>query len=192
MRRLKIVVTALMTLAMLAVAAQAGEFSSPNGYRLMYPDGWQVASQDKMDQIEEEARKLLKDIDFQRVDVVVFNPQSGTFSENVNVVVSPSAMRIDESSPQLFAEIIEKQMDKLGFEITMLDQGLFDIGPSRAAYVKFEGIYGDRDPVRQWQFFLPDPQSENTLIITCTAQVDDFAKHEFTFRGIVGSIRFEE
>ena len=92
----------LVCAAILAAGARGGEFVSPRGYSLNYPDGWQVASAQQRQAATSVAKEHVHDdgkksvsAAAQSMDCMIHKPSPGGFAPNINVVVVAGHMQVD-------------------------------------------------------------------------------------------------
>lgn len=192
MHRVPFAATTLVVVFASAVA-QAAEFTSDKGFSLEYPDGWKIATKDERDAIQGVARaalKNLKDVDFDKIAVLIFHPEMDEFVENVNVVVVNESLRINDKAKEEYAENLRKQFSQIGVPIQGLQTSITEVGGRKALSGRYKAKYPTlAGLVRQWQLFVP--AGRRTYIVTCSALDGDYARVEPAFTRVVNSLEIE-
>jgi hypothetical protein len=187
---LGIVVTMLMTT--LAMATEP-VFTSPRGFSITPPDGWTVASKETISQMAGVAREQLSklgNINFDRVAVVLFNPADAVASENINVVVSPGRMPIEDSdAEQKMADALRGAYGKMGVTITRLSVTRKTFGSHKALVADVDWNTAGMQ-IRQWQVALAS--TGQSFIVTCTAPPPSFDSATPTFSKAIESMKYAE
>jgi hypothetical protein len=187
---LGIVVVVMMLITTPAMATEP-VFTSPRGFSITPPDGWSVASKETISQMGSVVRQQfskLGDINFDRVAVVLFSPADTSVSENINVVVSPGRMPIEDSdAEQKMTDALRGAYGKMGVTITR-------VSVTRKTFGSHPALVADVDwntagvQIRQWQVALP--AAGQTLIVTCTAAPSSFDSVTPTFSKVIESMTY--
>ena len=155
-------------------AVSSSTFTSPQGFSITAPNGWAIAGKDVTDQIaatvhDEVGSAAAASGSFA---VVIFNSADPTHAQNINVVVSESAVPIDEAGIEgKIEKVLRDQYSKIGITIS-------NVSVTKKTFGSHEGLVANVDsnmtgtPIRQWQVFFPS--ANQTLIVTCTAPPSSF------------------
>ena len=151
----------------------AEKFKSTQGFSLDPPVGWTVASKEQRQQIADAAKEYLdklKQFDLDKVAVVMFDP--GNPQNNINVVVSPGRVPIDDANaPEQFGSSLRNGYRQMGFVIEGLNVDRRTFEKHRALFAEYENDYapagGGPSKVHQWQAIFPG--SGKSYAVTCTA-----------------------
>ncbi|MCU0917830.1 MAG: hypothetical protein MUC88_25195 [Planctomycetes bacterium] len=184
----------LSVIVLLAVAANQSprhHFSSPQGFSFDYPAGWIVATEETRAAVMEEARPILEklgNVDFRTVAAMVFDPCDDGFIENVNVIITPGRLPINEESRRKLSQVTAQQLRNSGIgaadertEIVTFDERRA-ISTHRTVTGLVPGV-----TVRQWQIVLPG--RNRTYTVTASATEATFPRYETHFRTILAGFR---
>jgi hypothetical protein len=181
--------TFLLLLYVKSVAG--GEFRSPAGYSFAYPEGWYVLAdpRDRLDKMPLpptiQAWFEKNHVDFSKVSAIAVRDGQGDFLENLNVVVSPGQMPVNDSTLKVLLEGIPKQVVSMGGKVEDLHGGVQKVGANEALAVEYRCTFpGTEFPMRQRQFYIPGGK---TYIVTCTGGADTFTEYAPIFENILTS-----
>jgi hypothetical protein len=145
--------------------AQAEEFKSPKGFSLTVPEGWQAASAEQLKKIAEGTKKatgIAPDY-----AAMIIGPRSDDFSANINVIVIPAKIVLDEKSEKEVATAMQRQFAN-GGKGPEVKPGHITIDGKKAFTMALERTEPTSGKViRQWIVMLPGKQQAYT--INCTA-----------------------
>jgi hypothetical protein len=174
-------------------AAASQTFTSPQGFTLTPAPGWIVASKDVTNELAgkvQDALKNVKDIDLNKFAAVVYNTADPSGAQNMNVVVSPDPIPIDESGVEdKLSTMLRDQFKGVGITIDKLSVNHKTIGTHAALLADMESTMNGT-PIRQWQAYFPS--ADHTLIVTCTAPQSLFTSVEPAFNQTLESMTFPE
>jgi hypothetical protein len=183
MKSLPVLIISLILLV-LPVEAQPNRFSGTQGFSFEYPNGWVVLTKEQQRALVNEYKTVLGklgEIDFDRITVAVFNPQNSEFPENVNVVVAPGSIPVNEDSRQKHAQTMSEGMQTAGVTVTNIVSDITKFGEKQALSLQWTmkhpalGI-----SIRQWQVAIPG--RNQTYIITASASAANFQTYEAGFK----------
>ena len=166
------------------------EFTSTQGFSITPPVGWTVASKDTMEQVGSSVQKqfpTLRGVDFDQMAVLILNPTDSGIT-NLNVVVSPERMPIEDSgAEEKLTAIIRDQYKQMGVVLDKisLSHEVFGTHPALVANVEWQGA---GSPMQQWQVMLL--AESHTLIVTCTAPQSSFEEVRPLFTKAIESMKF--
>lgn len=173
--------------------AQPNRFSSTQGFSFEYPKGWVVVTKEQKRILIDEYKAIfekLGKVNFDRMAVMVFNPENDEYAENVNVVVSPGRMPASEDSREKLAEMLPKQLRDAGIEATDVFSKITKFGDKQALSVHWTANYPTGvGSIRQWQVAIPG--RNQTYIITASASTASFHVYEASFKIISDSFEVD-
>jgi hypothetical protein len=151
----------------------AEKFKSSQGFSLDAPAGWTVASKEQRQQLVDSVKEHLdkvKQFDLDRMVVVMFDP--GNPQNNINVVVTPGRVPIDDANaPEQYSSSLRDGFRQMGFSPEGLKVDRRTFGKHRALFAEYENDYGPAGggpgKVHQWQAIFPG--SRKSFAVTCTA-----------------------
>ena len=193
-RRSRIACTAACVLlgSVFAPVAMAAEpvFTSPKGFTITPPDGWVVASKDAASVASDVFKKKFPKFDganLDRMAVMILNP-SDIGGTNVNVVVSPGRMPIDDSGAEAkVANILREQYTKMGVSVGRATATRKTFGTHPAILADVESNIGGVK-TRQWQAMMIS--GKQTLIVTCTSPQSTFDQYVPVFTKAIEGMTF--
>jgi hypothetical protein len=166
------------------------QYHNDKGFRLLYPVEWKIATKEKLGDINDIMRKFLQNIDFDRLTVAIYNPDSNPV-QNFNIVVVAGPIPITEDVlPELKREI-SQMYSSLGIKLANQEAGLISAGKKRAillSYTSSGAVFGDLKMVQQ-QYIIPGKY--HTYIITCSGGVASYARIEPVFAKMINSFQIE-
>jgi hypothetical protein len=185
-----------VALLITAVAAPslAATYISPRGFSLEYPDRWQIASKELLDNAGEGVKDLLAklgQVDFDKVAVAVLDPHDPQFANNLNVVISPGGEEFSKLSPDAVVDMLKKQYEQLGLSTHNMRGRWLPIGSRTLLTVDYDLLFPKaREWIHQRQYFVVS--GDTVFVVTGSSLSSTFAKHRETFDSIVASIRLTE
>jgi hypothetical protein len=151
---------------------QAEEFKSPKGFSLTCPDGWQVASAEKIKQMREAMKRMGKpDPDFA---AIITGPKSDDFTPQVNVIVIPEELVLDAKGEKDYVAGVKNGLGPAGKSLAV-KTGHITIGGKKALTTAFElSQPASGKAIRSWIVTLPGKQQVYTIsCMASKAQWDD-------------------
>ena len=170
----------------------AGEYNDSSGFSFSYPEGWFAASKvnPQNDKIPPELNKWIakNNIDLDKIRVAVIRGGQDDFLENMNVVVVPKEIPVNDQSLNELLGGLQQQYRTLGIAINKLDGSVQQIGDNKVILLNYES----RLPaipflLRQRQMYVPG--GGQSYIVTCTGKVDAFATYSPVFDSILASMK---
>ncbi len=176
----------------LIATAHCSEYSDPSGYSFSYPEGWYAAG--KLTGMSEKLPRELGDwiaknnVDLDKISVVLLRAGRGDFLENMNVVVLPQEISINDKTMKELSDEIPQQYHNMGASIAKLESSLQKIGENNAMELNYEShLPGVPYPLRQRQAYFSG--GGKSYIVTCTGKADAFEKYSPVFDNILSSFK---
>lgn len=174
--------------------ACGGSYADPSGFSFTYPDGWVPITRAVMGDANQFVPPEVKDwiarnkVDLSRVAVTLIRNGQDDFLENLNVVVDPQQIPVNDKTVKELTGVLRKQYAAMGVEIDNLQGGVQRLGTHDAVVLEYQA----RMPavpytLRQRQVMFPG--GGKTYIVTCTAKADSFDRYKLTFEQIVASFQ---
>ncbi len=168
--------------------ARAGEFVSPQGFTLTYPENWKIASKEQLVKIAETTKKITgADPGF---ILFLFGPPSEDFAPNVNVIPSTDHFALDSATENKILKGFKDRFAALGSPATEI----------KTAHIRVDGqlalslAYQQKDPaakkqLRTWTIIFPT--KNGSCIMTCGALKSQWAEAGPVFKSIINSLKIE-
>jgi len=179
----------LFVAAVLTSVAIADEpvFTSSQGFSITPPDGWTVVSESTATNEIQKKFSKLKDINFDKIAVMILNPADSGVT-NLNVVVSPGKLPINEASiEEKVSSALRDQYSQIGVQLDKITVTRKTFGTHQALVADIE-VTAPESFLRQWQVMLP--ASGKTLIVTCSAPISSFDGVTPVFTKAIESMTF--
>ena len=184
-------IAVVLCLAWLGVVAEtpAGEFKSPKGYKLTYPDGWTALSPAQMAELLKKAGKEPPKNDI--TDVYLRGTHQEKYVENINVIVAPQVFKFNEAAEQDMVSALRTNMTPPGGKAPEIKRFHVRINgrPSLSLATEFTP-QGMNEPIWWWRVMIPG--GKQTCLVTCTAlksQWDDVVPN---ITKVINSIHVDE
>jgi hypothetical protein len=190
------VVLAAVILLVGARTSAAGEYSDPDGFSVVYPEGWFALSKTEVGAMRENLPPGIKSwvekskIDFKTINLILVREgdEDEPFLENMNVAVRPGQLSLDPASVKAILPKLRQEYKSLGATIEGLEGHVEKLGANEALVVSFKSRFPVLDfPLRQRQVFIPG--GGKTFTLTCTGPADTFAKYAPVFETILASLK---
>jgi len=171
--------------------SQGADYHSAKGFRVHYPDGWQIVTAATKASIQAAAGRFVQNIDFDRMDVMIYNPNSDPL-QNVNIIVTPGAEPISKEGLSELESGVRKNFSSAGITVENLELKIVHVGNYDAILstwmASFPGLRSEK--MRQQQYIISG--KVRGYIITCSAGAANSAETEPVFASIVGSFQIGE
>lgn len=187
---------ALMSLVFVvgARSTAGGEYRDPTGFSFVYPDGWFAVAAFQEGAIREtmppEIQAWLEknSIDFKKVSVLLVREGHEEFLENMNVVVVPDQLSLNDRSVKDLLNQLTQKYASMGMKLGKLEGQARKIGANQTYVVEYRIVFPfDDSPLIQRQVFIPS--GGKTYVVTCTGKAETFADHAPTFESILASLK---
>jgi hypothetical protein len=142
-------------------------YHSEKGFRITYPADWQVATAEIRTAASEAASKLVDNVDFSKIDVLIYDPTTDP-TRNLNVVVSPDVVPVNQSSLDDYRTGVTQQLSGAGLSPEGLDAKLGKVGSYDAIIATWTAEVPNMGRMWQEQFLIPG--AGHTFIVTCTSE----------------------
>jgi hypothetical protein len=109
------------------VESHGEEYHSAKGFRIHYPDGWQIVTAADQASVRAAASRFVQNIDFDRMDVMIYNPNSNP-AQNVNIIVTPEAWPIDKEGLSEVESGVRKNFGSTGLALEDLEFKIVHVG----------------------------------------------------------------
>lgn len=160
------------------------------GFSFSYPDDWVLLSKLSLDQAPPMFREMvaMKKLDLSQIHVALFHNVPGRFMENLNVVIEPQQLQVNDTSLKQLTKIVSGQYAAVGGTVENLQSRIEKLGPTPAIVMDFDakvpGMFGQ---IKQRQIALPS--GGKTLIITCSSDAKTTADHAAMFEPILATLQ---
>jgi hypothetical protein len=183
-------ITLLAAVSFLLIPAKTfgTPYQSAQGFRFDYPDAWLIANKQQQQAVGEAAQKMAKGVDFSRVEVLIYNPQSMPI-QNVNVVVASGQLPPGDEGAAQVQSALQQQFSASGVNVRNLAckyQKLGNYDSISSTWVMSVG------PVVMHQQQLMIGGEIHNFVITCSAGPDNFAAAQPAFNQIINSFHIDE
>lgn len=153
-------ILAALSLAFLSpiVEALGGEFTSPKGFTITYPEGWKPATKEEYDLVAKTMGVKVPDL-----AAFLYGPRQGDFADNINVLVLPQALTLDEKTEKGLIDSVKNGMAKKAASFSAKQ---VEISGKAAVSIACEV---ERQPqgdlMRIWQVYIPG--KKQVYVFTC-------------------------
>jgi hypothetical protein len=168
---------------MLPLVSQGSEYQSPKGFHLEYPNDWVIATKEQQRTVGDAAGKLVGSIDFNRIDAIIYNPQSDPI-QNVNVIVVPESMPSGNDGVSEVESAMRQQFTSANISAQNLECGTTHVGSNDAISCAWTALI-DSHEMRQRQFLIAG--KVRSFIITCSAGAKTYTSVEPVFTQMLNS-----
>jgi len=167
--------------------AFADRYESARGYAFDVPDGWLIADADFRGDAAQEAMRIfnnLRDADFRKMDVVIFDPQKDGFADNINVVVHNERVPVKEKIREQLGRGMLDNYVSLGFQPKAFTSEIRIVGENKCMIFTFNAEAGE---VSIWMRQYIISGKEVAYIVTCTASADHQNTYAVQFEDVMKS-----
>jgi hypothetical protein len=164
--RCQVELSLLFTCLAAVSSVTAGDLTSPKGFSLSFPDAWQAATKEQLDKVGELTKKSAGNVP--TPVALITAPPSDGFAPNINVIVTPGPIVLNEKSEDEIAKGIAAQFTAIGVKPPEMKTGHITVdGKSTLtiAYERTEPASGKQ--LRQWTIFIPG--KKQLYVVTCTS-----------------------
>jgi hypothetical protein len=170
----------------------AGKFTSPEGFSLNVPEGWQVLTKEQSQAVSDEMKARTK-FNPTRMAAMVYSPTDPRV--NVNVIVLMGAVPMDNDAAQGYAQMLKDQSAQAGVALERFSVNPHMYGPNSALLADYDmdftnstGPNKDLGKVHQWQVVFSG--AGKTYVVTCTAGAGTFPVVAPVFDRILNSLSY--
>jgi hypothetical protein len=175
-----------------ASAQRSDRFSSPDGFSLNVPDGWQVMTKEQGQAITDDLKARTK-FNPSRMAAMLYSPTDPRV--NINIIVLPGAVPLDDDAANGYASMLRDQAGQAGVAISAftVTRHSYAQHPSLLAdyemdFTNSNGPNKDLGKVHQWQVVFSG--STNTYVVTCSASVMAFSTIAPVFERVLNSMEY--
>jgi hypothetical protein len=177
-------VLAGLSLALLSAVAElrGGEFASPKGFTITYPEGWKVATKQENDLV---AKSMGGNVP--ALAAFLYGPRQGDFADNINVLVLPQTLTLDDKTEK---ELVDGVKNGMGKKAANFTAKRIEINGNAAVSI---GCEVERKPqgdfMRIWQVHIPG--KKQVYVFTCATLKPHWAEVWPTFKDMVYGARID-
>lgn len=162
-------------------------------YSFACPDGWVLASKETIDEVRREvgATPMLENVDLQKVDALVFDPEVADTFASVNFVTADGRMAVDDAGAERLRKELTDGLASLGVDFRSdLTVACSRVGDAACYEVAYDALLPTAPAVmRQRQLLVP--LGAQVLTVTMTATQDAFASVEPSFAALLSTLQVE-
>jgi hypothetical protein len=186
--RYPVLLAPLIALLFSLPLARAGEFDSPEGFKLTYPDDWKEATKEQLATIAEKTKKITGADP--GITGFISGPASDQFAPNINMILLKARLPLNPASESGVVDGIKKGFTALGgtapeiksTHMVVDDHKLFSV-----AYEKDD--LANKRSTRIWTIIVPT--KNGTCVMTCTALKSQWAEAGPAFKAAIKSLKFD-
>jgi hypothetical protein len=170
----------------------SGRFTSPEGFSLNVPEGWQVLTKEQSQAVSDEMKARTK-FNPTRMAAMIYSPTDPRV--NVNVIVLMGAVPMDNDAAQGYAQMLKDQSAQASVTLENFSVNPHMYGPNSALLADYDmdftnstGPNKDLGKVHQWQVVFSG--AGKTYVVTCTAGAGAFPVVAPVFDRILNSLSY--
>jgi len=185
----------LLFVPMLAIvctlpSARAGEFVSPEGFTLTYPDDWKVASKEQFDKVSEMIKKIGRGADLGLV-ATILGPTSDGFAPNINVVLSKERLVLTAAGEEKMRQEIKAGFGNVGLGSGEIKTKHFQLDGHEALSLAYErDDPGTKKTFRTWTVNFP--VKKGFCILTCVSLKSQWSEAGPIFKSIINNLKLDD
>jgi hypothetical protein len=143
--------TLLLSLAFFLGAAHAwaGEWTSPKGFKITFPDNWKPLTGDQL-----KAALGGQQAPANGPEIVLVGPAQNNFAPQVQVMIIPQALKLDAMVEGQITSQVKASAFTAGIKIGEVKMGHVQIDKRTCFSMAYEQEAPD-DPLRIWKVFIP-------------------------------------
>ncbi len=185
--RYRICFVLVLAVACPVSSARAGEFVSPEGFTLTFPDDWKLAAPAETGKLVEAVKKK------SRADPGIVAYIHGTPSEdvtpNINVIVRKGPIVVSPDFEKAMVRGLKQGIPK-GSPVSQFKTSHFLVRGRTLFSVAYEtDDPRQKKPLRVWVVMFPT--SGGLCVMTCTALKSQWKEAGAVFKSSINSLRFE-
>ena len=172
----------------------AGNYADPSGFSFTYPDGWIPVNRAAMGNVNDVLPPEVKNwvaknnVNLNQLPVMLIREGHEEFLENLNVVIHPQQIPVDESTVKKLTGIVGQQYTAIGGKVTDVQGSVQKMSSRDVIVMEYQArLPGNPFLLRQRQVSFPG--GGKTYIVTCTAKADTFAKFQPAFDSVLASFQ---
>ena len=149
-------------------AAQNQRFTSPAGFSLNVPEGWQVLTKEQGQSVSDDLKAKTK-FNPSRMAALIYSPSDPRI--NLNVIVLMGAVPMDDDAAKGYAQMLKDQSAQAGVALASFSVNRHDYGSHSTLLADYDmdftnssGPNKDLGKVHQWQVVFSG--ANNTYVVT--------------------------
>jgi len=171
-------------------SAGAGEYASPEGFKLTYPESWKSASKEQLDKVAEATQKMTK-AEPPNILTFVYGPPSEGFAPNINVVLPKSRMILNSATEEQMIKEIKDGFAARGTTPPEIKTSHIHVD----GHTAFSAAYEQNDAagkktLRTWTVVIP--AKNGSCVMTCSALKSQWAEAGPVFKSVINSLKFDD
>lgn len=183
---------AIVLTASFHTVGRAATFTSPKGFSFDYPDGWQTATAEQKELLQEEVKKALNGpggITLDQVAVFVCNPKNEDAAELAFVTIIQNTFTVSPKMLEGFKKGFVTSQEKQGAKMLKpLNIEQITISGRKAISARSSILLPDgKTPIENWQVLAPG--RTQTYMITCISSDTKNSSSEAAFAKIINSFK---
>jgi hypothetical protein len=167
------------------------QFSSSHGFSLRYPGDWMVASKDQTDEMRNAAGPYLEklgSVDLDRMAVMIFNTTDPDFNENLNVVITPGSVPLNDESKAEMRKVVDQIAAAFGTHAEDVRIAIETFGDKKAMVAHYNVELQNK---KIHEMVAAIPGNSQSYLVTCTAPCDKFSQYEPIFTSMINSMQID-
>src|SRR5580658_7848261 len=179
-------------LAAAPLMAQGQRFTSPAGFSLNVPEGWQVLTKEQSQSVSEDLKAKTK-FNPARMAAMIYSPTDPRI--NINIIVLMGAVPMDDDAAKGYAQMLKDQSAQAGVALTSFAVNRHTYGSHSTLLADYDmdfsnsnGPNKDLGQVHQWQVVFSG--TSNTFVVTCTAGATAFSTLAPVFERVLASMAY--
>ncbi len=172
--------------------APSERFTSPQGFSLSVPDGWQVMTKEQSQPVADYLRARTK-FNPDRMAAMIYSPADPRV--NVNVIVLMGAVPLDDDATKGYAAMLQDQAAQAGVTVAGLTVNRHNYAQHGSLLADYDMDFSNSNGpnkelgrVHQWQAVFSGPS--NTYVVTCTAGASAFPVVAPVFERLLNSLDY--
>ncbi|GEM_PF-322104 len=173
------------------LAAQGQMYSSPSGFSLSVPDGWQLLTKEGPPPSQDVTAKTK--FNPARMSALAYSPTDPHI--NLNVIVLQGAIPMDDDAAKGYSQMLQDQSAQAGVALQAFTVARHNYGGHNALLADYDmdfstsnGPNRDLGKVHQWQVVFSG--TSNTYVVTCSAGTVAFPTLAPVFERVLASMNY--
>jgi hypothetical protein len=195
MRRFATVVFLLVGFSGTTVAL-GGDWKSPKGFTLSFPDTWKVATEEQMKAAAAAGAAAAQKAGGNEaakappLEVILVGPVQDKFAANINVIIIPQAITLNAMTEGQIVGQAKTGLFMAGIKVGEIKTSHVEVDKRPGFSMAFEQGEGPDDAIlRCWKVFVSG--AKQTYLINCVAKKSQWAAVYPDFKKIIGDMHFD-
>jgi hypothetical protein len=181
----------LLTLACFlgTIRAWAGEWTSPKGFKVTFPDGWKALADDQLKAVLAAQKPPANGAAPPPApEIILAGPVQGNFTAQMNVMIIPQAITFNAMIEGQIVSRAKADLFMANVKVGEIKTGHLQVDNRNCFSVAYEQEAPD-EPIRCWQVFVPG--EKQTYSVRCTAKKSQWETVFPEFKKIIGEMRVD-